>query len=65
MTRVTKVNAVVVVVGGPAGSAAALQIVARRPDVAAQTVVLDRSVLPRDGLCTGACPLSPRPSSPG
>ena len=48
---------VVIIGAGPAGSAAALRIAAHRPDLAAQTLVLDRSVFPRDKLCAGG--LSP------
>jgi len=50
-------HSVVIIGAGPAGSAAALRIAARRPDLAAQTLVLDRSVFPRDKLCAGG--LSP------
>jgi menaquinone-9 beta-reductase len=47
-------HAVVVVGAGPAGSAAALRIAGRRPDLAARTLVLDRHAFPRDKLCGGA-----------
>lgn len=47
----------VVVGAGPAGSAAALRIAARRPDLAARTLVVDRRTFPRDKLCAGG--LSP------
>ena len=50
-------HAVVIVGAGPAGSAAALRIAARRPDLAARTLVLDRRKFPRDKLCAGG--LSP------
>jgi len=51
--RASKPAAVIIVGAGPAGSAAALRIAARRPDLAARTLVLDRSVFPRDKLCAG------------
>jgi menaquinone-9 beta-reductase len=45
--------AVVIVGAGPAGSAAALRIAGRRPDLADRTLVLDRETFPRDKLCAG------------
>jgi menaquinone-9 beta-reductase len=48
---------VVIVGAGPAGSAAALRIADRRPDLAARTLVVDRRTFPRDKLCAGG--LSP------
>ena len=50
-------HAVVVVGAGPAGTAAALRIAARRPDLAPRTLVVDRRTFPRDKLCAGG--LSP------
>jgi menaquinone-9 beta-reductase len=44
---------IVIVGAGPAGSAAALRIGARRPDLARRTLVLDRHEFPRDKLCAG------------
>jgi menaquinone-9 beta-reductase len=52
-----KEHAVVIVGAGPAGTAAALRIAARRPDLAERTLVVDRRTFPRDKLCAGA--LSP------
>jgi len=40
--RASKPAAVIIVGAGPAGSAAALRIAARRPDLAARTLVLDQ-----------------------
>jgi len=51
--RASEPAAVIIVGAGPAGSAAALRIAARRPDLVARTLVLDRSVFPRDKLCAG------------
>jgi flavin-dependent dehydrogenase len=44
---------VVIVGGGPAGTAAALQLAARRPDLAERTLLLDRAMFPRHKLCGG------------
>jgi geranylgeranyl reductase family protein len=45
---------VVIVGGGPAGAAAAIQLSARAPILAANTLLLDRAVFPRPKLCGGA-----------
>jgi flavin-dependent dehydrogenase len=45
---------VVIVGGGPAGAAAAIQLAARDPALAANTLLLDRAVFPRHKLCGGA-----------
>ncbi|MEO6027643.1 MAG: geranylgeranyl reductase family protein [Candidatus Binatia bacterium] len=42
-----------IVGGGPAGSAAALQIATRDPQLAARTLLIDKAVFPRDKLCGG------------
>jgi geranylgeranyl reductase family protein len=42
-----------IVGGGPAGSAAALQIATRDPDLAARTLLVDKATFPRDKLCGG------------
>jgi len=44
---------VVIVGGGPAGAAAAIQIANRAPDLAASTLLLDRDAFPRPKLCGG------------
>lgn len=50
-------HAVVIVGAGPAGTAAALRLAARRPDLACRALVVDRRTFPRDKLCAGG--LSP------
>lgn len=42
-----------IVGGGPAGSAAALQIATRDPQLATRTLLIDKAVFPRDKLCGG------------
>jgi geranylgeranyl reductase family protein len=44
---------VIIVGGGPAGAATALQLAARSPALAARTLLLDRAVFPRHKLCGG------------
>lgn len=44
---------VIIVGGGPAGSAAALRLAQRAPQLAGQTVLLDKATFPRKKLCGG------------
>jgi len=43
----------VIVGGGPAGTATAIALARRAPDLAARTVLLDRAAFPRDKTCAG------------
>lgn len=45
---------VIIVGGGPAGTAAALALVRRRPELAERVVVLEKDRYPRDKVCAGA-----------
>lgn len=44
---------ILIVGAGPAGSAAAIQIANQNPDLARQTLVIDKAVFPRSKLCGG------------
>lgn len=44
---------VVIVGGGPAGSAAALRLAQRAPEIAARSLLIDKAVFPRKKLCGG------------
>jgi len=45
--------AIVIVGAGPAGSAAAIQIANRNPDLARHTLVIEKAIFPREKLCGG------------
>ena len=44
---------VIIIGAGPAGTAAAIQLAARDPGLAARTLMIDRAVFPREKLCGG------------
>ncbi len=44
---------IVIVGGGPTGSAAALRLAQRAPELAARTVLVDKAIFPRKKLCGG------------
>src|SRR5713101_8160775 len=44
---------VIIVGGGPAGSAAAIQLAQRDPTLAARTLLIDAAIFPREKLCGG------------
>lgn len=48
-----KESDILIVGAGPAGSAAAIQIANRDPDLARRTVVIDKAIFPRPKLCGG------------
>src|SRR5512142_1202058 len=50
----TKQDYEIIIVGaGPAGSAAAIQLARRNPELAARTLILEKGVMPRHKLCGG------------
>lgn len=47
------IHDVIILGGGPAGAAAAIQLARRSPSLAARTLLLDAAVFPREKLCGG------------